>query len=215
MAGVQGEEIALAIREHQTRVEDWRYARLAGMLHRWVEVFDSEFKLQLPSYPIIRFAPLRNAYASYQAARGELGTKDNITFNSREIWRDATETLATLCHELLHLWQEYHGRPARSNYHNAEFRKKALDCGLVVDTGGCHSGYTEKFAAVLARYGIQLEPWGEVEPVRNEARLYGAGRYQLKMKKWWCGCTNVRCATRLYATCNRCGGTFFLVEPPR
>jgi hypothetical protein len=210
----RSEPVTLAIREHQGAVEDWPYAALARQLHCWVEIFDSQFKLQLPSYPVLKFAPLRNAYANYQAARGELGTKDNITFNTHELARDVPLLLATLCHELLHLWQTYHGTPGKGNYHNVEFRSKARACGLVVDDRGCHSGYTQTFAAVLAKYGVETGPLVDEFAV-SQLRLYRAAHRDLKMKRWWCGCTNVRCATDLDASCNRCGGTFRLTPPGR
>lgn len=132
--------VALSIKNHQKAVVNWKYGELVSELHYWVSIFDFEFKLQLPSYPVIRFRPLRNAYATYTWSRNELGTKDNITFNEKELYQDPALILRTLCHELLHLWQHYHGRPATSNYHNKEFQKKSEDCGLIVDKSGCMSG---------------------------------------------------------------------------
>lgn len=95
----QLETIALAIRDHQRALRDWPYAGLAQRLHRWVEIFHVEFKLQLPAYPVVRFAPLRNAYATYAFGRSDVGTRDNITFNSRELSRSLPLVLRTLCHE--------------------------------------------------------------------------------------------------------------------
>ncbi len=204
--GSRVEEIALSLRAHQTTVPNWRYTGLARELHRWVELFDIEFKLDLPSYPVLKFAPLRNAYATYGCLRGELGTRDNITFNISALERDPALILRTLCHELLHLWQHYHGTPSRSKYHNKEFRDKASECGLIVDPKGCTNGHTEVFTETLARYGIHLEPL--VEPLAIEVRLYGSGKREQKLKKYSCGCTNVRCAVDLRATCNKCGQPF-------
>ena len=197
----QGEPIAQAIREHQVGLSDWSYARLARELHRWVEIFDQEFKLNIP-LPVIKFARLRNAYATYEWLRGELGTRDNITFNSNELGRDPALILRTLCHELLHLWQHYHGTPSKSKYHNVEFRNKAIQCGLIVDPWGCTCGHTQVFSTVLARHGVHLEP------LAAEMKLYGAGKNELKMKKWTCQCTTVRCATSLTALCLDCGQLF-------
>jgi hypothetical protein len=199
---LQDKLIAQAIRDHQTALVDWEYAALAAELHRWVEIFDVEFKLELPSYPVLHFAKLRNTYATYEWFRGEVGTKDNITFNIHELSRDPALILGTLCHELLHLWQHYHGTPPNSNYHNAEFRIKALECGLRADRHGCHNGYTKVFTNVLAKYGLH------VEPVTAEIRLYGADKNDQKMKKWRCHCTTVRCATRLQAICLKCEQPF-------
>lgn len=198
-------ETSLQLRDYQTGLEDWRFAGLASELHRWVEILDAEFKLELPAYPVLRFAPLRNAYASYAWFRTELGTRDNITFNSHELARDPSLILRTLCHELLHLWQHYRGQPSKTNYHNVQFRAKAMACGLSVQPSGCTSGHTEIFTAVLAKYGIDMKP------LAAEMRLWGAGRREQKMKKWRCGCTTVRCATALQATCRQCEHPFRLV----
>src|SRR5258708_10162885 len=173
---LQGEPVARAIRDHQTAVRDWQYARLSSELHRWVEIFDLEFKLHLTSYPITMFAPLRNAYATYYAGRSELGTRDNITFNTNELTRDPALILRTLCHELIHLWQRYLGTPSKRNYHNEEFRSKALECGLIVSPEGCTCGHTQVFTNVLLKYGIQLEP------LAAEMRLWGSSKRDIKMK---------------------------------
>lgn len=201
MSETAAEAIALHLREHQGSVVDWPYAALARELHRWVEIFDVEFKLNFPAYPVLRFARLRNAYANYAWFRTEIGTKDNITFNERELTRDMALTMRILLHELLHLWQHYHGKPSRTNYHNVEFRRKALDCGLIVDPRGCTSGNTEIFSRVLAKYGVRAVP------LPAEPSLWGTGRDQ-KMKKWRCECTTIRCATALDARCLRCEQVF-------
>lgn len=198
------EIVALQLREHQTAVSDWDYAPVARELHRWVGIFDSEFKLQLPAYPVLWFAALRNAYGTYAPSRGEVGTRDNITLNTHELSREPALILRTLCHELLHLHQEYFGTPSSGNYHNRQFREKALACGLIVDARGCTSGHTEVFTQVLAKYGVELKP------LAAEMRLWGARKRDIKMKKWRCGCTTVRCATQLQAVCERCKRQFRL-----
>jgi len=205
------EQVAVAIRGHQVALPDWRFAPLASELHRWVQIFDSEFKLDLQAYPVLGFAPLRNAYATYRASRGEFGTKDNITFNTNAISSELPSILATLCHELIHLWQQYGGRPGRNNDHNVEFRKKASECGLQVDRRGCHSGYTAAFTELLTRHGLSLDPL-RLELEASTARLYGTTPRPLKMRKWSCECTRVRCAVELQAVCRGCNTAFRLGE---
>lgn len=194
--------VTQSIREHQTALHDWAYSSIATELHRWVGILDVEFKLNLPSYPVLLFRPLRNAYATYGWIRNEVGTRDNITFNSNELSRDPALILRTLCHELLHLWQHYHGEPATSNYHNVEFREKAFCCGLIVNPHGCTCGHNEAFTKVLAKHGVHLEP------LEAELTLWGARKRSQKMKKWSCECTNVRCAKQLEAQCLRCNQSF-------
>ncbi len=201
------EEIALGLREHQASVHDWQHSTRATELHRWVKIFDGEFKLALPSYPVIRFAKIRNAYATYDASRSEVGTKDN-TFNVHELNRDPALLLRTLCHELIHLWQHYWGSSPQSNYHNKQFRDKALGCGLIVDRRGCTNGHTQTFTELLAKYGVRL--LGDTPLAPPEPRVYGAQTHPQKMKKWRCGCTNVRCTVELQAECLGCGRRFQL-----
>ena len=38
--------------------------------------------------------------------------------------RSIEETLSTLVHEMVHLWQEHFGKPGRARYHNKEWADK-------------------------------------------------------------------------------------------
>jgi len=50
--------------------------------------------------------------------------------------RPARATLATLAHEMAHLWQHHFGKPSRSGHHNAEWAAKMIAIGLhPSDTG--------------------------------------------------------------------------------
>jgi hypothetical protein len=208
------ESVALAIRDHQVgSAPGWQHAEMAREMHRWVVIFDEEFKLALPAYPVIKFKSIRNAYGVYDAGRDEIGTKDTITLNARELG-DLPQALSTLCHELLHLWQCYAGAPGQGNYHNKEFCRKAAECGLLVNRRGCHFGHTQRFTDLLQHYGVTLHRSldGE-EPEYVPQRLWGAARRQNKMRKWACDCTNVRCAKPLFAVCTQCSQPFVLVDP--
>jgi len=209
---VVGERVAAGIRAHQLEeASDWIHAPLVQEFHTFIPLLDREFKLALPSYPVVGFASIRNAYATYQRGRGEVGTKDNITFNVRLLERPKAQLLGTLLHELLHLWQAYHGTPGKRAGHNAEYREKALACGLVVNARGVTVERTETFTAVLAAHGVDVA--GIVEG-GAEAPVYGSVQQAQKMKKWVCACaprpTIVRCATPLVATCGACGEAFHL-----
>jgi hypothetical protein len=46
------------------------------------------------------------------------------------------EILATLVHEMVHLWQHHFGKPSRNGYHNREWAAKMREVGLIPsDTG--------------------------------------------------------------------------------
>lgn len=50
--------------------------------------------------------------------------------------RTVKQTLSTLAHEMVHMWQEIHGHPGRGRYHNKEWAFKMREIGLEpTDTG--------------------------------------------------------------------------------
>jgi hypothetical protein len=117
--------------------------------------------------------------------------------------RPGWQTLGTLLHEMLHGWQQSYGRPGNGRYHNKQFRQKAESLGLIVDQCG-HTRYAadSPLVRLLEKHGVHLPPLGEPAiPVRQPG--------QSKLKKWSCGCTNVRVAVADFrALCLKCGGEF-------
>ena len=56
---------------------------------------------------------------------------DEIALNPTYIRsRSLKEVLATLAHEMVHLWQFAHGKPGRGRYHNREWAEKMKEIGL-------------------------------------------------------------------------------------
>jgi hypothetical protein len=50
--------------------------------------------------------------------------------------RSVNEILATMVHEMVHLWQHHFGQPGRGRYHNRQCAEKMLSIGLLpTDTG--------------------------------------------------------------------------------
>lgn len=204
---------------HQGNVRGWEYAPLARELNRWTALFNEEWDLRLPVLPTIEYRPIRNAYATYDCSRGALGLPDTITINTSYLARPSAHIIRTLGHELLHLWQQYHGKPSKQrNYHNDEYVAKARACGILIDGSGCTAGHTEAFAALIEKHGIRLPavtpdqggaligPTGGVEP-----KVYGnqgGAKQRRGLRKWSCGCTNVRCSVELEATCAKCDSPF-------
>jgi len=65
------------------------------------------------------------------------GTTDEIAMNpSTFALRSDRETLSTLVHEMVHLWQEHFGEPPRRCYHDRQWAAKMKEVGLIPsDTG--------------------------------------------------------------------------------
>lgn len=199
-------EINSALREHERTTEDWLWARLASTLHEWTERFNLEFKLEIP-VPAIQVEAIRyRTLGTYRSGRNGFALKDEITINARHAGQALSEVLTTLLHELLHAWQEVYGRPGRGNYHNKEFRAKAGSLGLVVNERGETYVMPGRFTEILHRYGIDATTTPPA-PLASPT-FVGPGS---KLKKWSCGCTNVRAAVELEAVCARCGEWFVRV----
>ena len=82
----------------------------------------------------------RRSYGYFSGDRwtteeGEL--TDEIALNPAHfIDRYLEETLSTLVHEMVHLWQHHFGRPGRGRYHNQEWAQQMEEIGLMPsDTG--------------------------------------------------------------------------------
>ena len=62
---------------------------------------------------------------------------DEIALNPAHFARRTpTQTLSTLVHEMVHLWQHHLGTPSRNGYHNKEWAAKMREVGLIpTDTG--------------------------------------------------------------------------------
>lgn len=48
--------------------------------------------------------------------------------------------LQTLCHEMVHVWQEHFGKPSRGGYHNTEWAQKMQSIGLMPSSTGGAGG---------------------------------------------------------------------------
>src|ERR1041385_4584505 len=119
---LQGEPINLALKDHQAKLEEWNFHDVTTALHLCAERMIMEFKLKIP-VPCLLIKRLPRRYGHFHRGRNGFGLKDEIGIDEDHIrnspfWR----VCGTLLHELLHSWQEHHGRPGRRNYHNKQFR---------------------------------------------------------------------------------------------
>ncbi len=102
-----------------------------------------------------------------------------------------SEIFQTLCHEMVHIWQQHFGRPSRRGYHNKEWSDKMIAIGLMPSStgkpGGDLVGQTMmdyviddgKFIQVcneLVQDGFEIK-WIDTFPVPNKQK---AGEKLLK-----------------------------------
>lgn len=71
----------------------------------------------------------------------EHGKTDEIAMNPTYFSiRTIAETLSTLCHEAVHLYQDNFGKPGRGRYHNKEWADKMETIGLMPSSTGKEGG---------------------------------------------------------------------------
>jgi hypothetical protein len=155
---------------------------------------------------------------TYRSKSG-IGFSNLITLNIVLI-NNKTMMAAVLFHEMVHEYQDlYDPRPTRTRpYHDVRFRQVS-EPYAPTNSRGHFMGITEEFVAIITASGL-------VEHVERRLIIGSAALEELllnpkpgkrqaqptKMKKWSCGCTNVRCAVGLNAICGKCGEKFTLQD---
>ena len=173
--------------DHQ-RSEPWAGQALIAELQDWVERFNVEFKLDIPEIVLCLDHLSVNRYGHFRYGHNGFGLKGEIAINSRYLTdkRPIWEILGTLLHEMLHAWQQIYGTPGKRNHHNLEFRNKAREFGLIIDRRGVTSYAPESsFKGLLRQNGICVADDDSLPVVERQ-------RGKSKLRKWSCGCTNVR-----------------------
>lgn len=210
----RGEPINVALVEHQRAIRDWTYASAMLDLTLWVERMVFDFKLEIPAPALSIQRPTRRVeLGHYCSLRNGFGLKDEISISEHHLREDCANdkywwVLDTVLHELLHCWQQYNGKPPSSgshNYHNMEFRKKAVSLGLVVDERGCGQAAPPPtpFWDLLNKHGIAI-PSLEALAVRPIVQ----GRSSLKLYQCPCGVKIRSGRCELRAVCMDCNGIF-------
>ena len=215
MPTLQGEAVALAIRDHQSNASNlWRYRMLLPELHLWVDRFDHDFDLRLPT-PVIAIGELRyTTIANYRLGRSDIGTRTTITFN--EDWlqiRPFADTLATLLHECLHAWEEWHcDREKGGWYHSVAWCEKMAEIGIIADDHGRHQRVALRFTDYLHRYGVP--PLDTLLPDAPRGIIATPPSKRRQMPKWICACPGGRPARAiaLNARCLDCGQLYRQTE---
>jgi hypothetical protein len=214
ISAVVGEPINQVLREHQEALADWDFSNDIRELHGRAEEMIFEFKLEV-SIPCLTVETLRGAYGHFRHGRNGFGLRDEIAIDRFHLmgsprWR----VLETLLHELLHSWQEHHGKPGKGNYHTVAFREKARSLGLIVDEKGCTDSdlsAASPFAAFLEKHQVEVPT---AAPVASPPVKPKPGS---KLKLYACPCgVKVRVGrSRFNARCLDCGGLFVLKDSVR
>jgi hypothetical protein len=214
-----------AIRQHIEGAQDWEWRHIATTLYQWTDRLNDRFFTQKIPAALLSFERMdHRVLAAYTLNRNPQGLLYEITFNTLHLDRPLWEMLETLMHEYVHLWQQNRGEhPVTRNYHNREFvdRCEALGLHPAIGTGVHTRPADGPFAAFLKAYAVSQPDYGTDTIVDGKGRpldwWYMPGKKEDQgsstLRKWSCGCQNVRVGTKeFYASCTRCGHAFVKVE---
>lgn len=194
-AGIVSAETLTKINEH---------ARMLGR-----EIVAPLFGVECPPVVVSIDVASKRQLGHFKPYRDGLGLAWRISINARFIDREWSDVIRTLLHEILHAVQHKAGAPGKGNsqkaHHNVQFREWSERAGIPCDQKGVSLGITPDgpYAAYVARHKLE----GKIGLVASKTTIKAA---PTKNKKWSCGCTNIRCAVELHATCNECGEEFVL-----
>lgn len=89
-------------------------------------------------------ARTRGFFAPSRWAQGASATHEISLCPAHLALRPAKDTASTLVHEMVHAWQEEHGKPGRGRYHNQEWADEMKAIGLqpsdTGEVGGAETG---------------------------------------------------------------------------
>ena len=200
------------IRELETQTKQWRFSDLSEQLYIWFDLFNENFFQGRLKNPVISFERTRSDTLGHFALdRNAFGLKWNTNINCLYVDLPLVDTLATLLHEMTHQWQQEFGKKGTkrrtSSYHNVEFRDMTKSMGIPSNESGATLSYQNPFLLLLKNHGVDIyqKSFSEEMPVISKR----PGKS--KLKKWHCGCTNVRVAiSDFQAQCLKCGNRFIL-----
>jgi hypothetical protein len=147
---------------------------------------------------------------------GEAVTEQSLEVNitAENLARPVADIAATMVHEMVHVLNISQGVRDVSGhqYHNKAFRVAAeaalLEVQHVEGYGWAVTNPSAALKSILGSCSLSQDAFLTFRLARPTKTGPGPRGGSSKMKKWSCGCTNVRCAVELAATCEWCQNKF-------
>jgi ribosomal protein S27E len=202
--------------EDPTRNQFDAYARAFDWFNR--HLFDDALPRCLLNFS--RHAKSMGFFAPLRWSRQD-GRTHEISINPDVLHLPFRETMQTLVHEMVHLWQQECGQPSRTGYHNHQWAAKMEEIGLMPSSTGQPGGkrigqkvsdYPTPGGRFLEAFEAMPEtcrlPW--LSSAADDAKGAEAKKKKNKVKYSCPGCkTNVWGKAGLEIRCEPCGAQFF------
>ena len=146
---------------------------------------------------------------------GSENSHTEINISAEYLTAGYESIMEVLIHEMVHAKNKQDEKPdcSKTQYHNKVFKNTAESVGLHVEK------YKNRgWARTSIEKGGVAEKALEAIDINRDVFIYQRKeqgskiKAPTKMKKWSCGCTNVRCAVELLAECQDCGNEFKLQD---
>ena len=124
---------------------------------------DRLFAGELPAC-LVTLQRAKKAYGYF--AGGRFGSKDGktvtdeIALNPSHFRNRTTEqSLSTLVHEMVHLWQHHFGKPSRAGYHNKASRHESVESVRLLRTYGDHAARMDvsRRSGLRSRLSVEVQ----------------------------------------------------------
>lgn len=163
--------------------------------------------------PFITIQPTPNAYGHITTSRvWQTGEKERyeININAETLNRPIENTVATILHEMTHMYNIIHGIQdcSRGNtYHNKKFKEKAETVGLEIQYDKKIGWSITKPTEELIKY-IATKKWNKIPVIRNPQISAGKNGTKAKSstRKYICPACgmSVRATKEVYLICGNC-----------
>jgi predicted SprT family Zn-dependent metalloprotease len=182
-------------------------------LERAYQTFLPLFGKEMPQPVIvIQTKNRKNALGWFAGDKWQNSTSTlaEITIAAEHLKRSPEDIAEVLLHEMCHYANYLDGISDCTSfqYHNKRFKERAESIGLIVEKN--RRGWSETSLG-----DALLERVREVNLDASAFSLFRLGKENkkqpTKLKKWRCGCTNIRAATTVTAICQACGNPFVTV----
>ena len=183
----------------------------------WIDLFNACFFRNEP-VPVheLAYKKLRiDTFGSYKVQLNDSRPKTRICLNSIYVNCDISDTLQDIVHQVVHVHEVLYineKRPINSWYHSKAFRDTMERIGIITKPKGSHVAVRDPFRFILQKHGVRfsnVKKEGDFLIIQPRPKPIAKS----KLKKWSCGCQNVRVGKAEFdATCDICSNKFELIS---
>ncbi len=203
--------------ENEICATEWYLNELSIELYWWYKFYSIAFFKDEPiPIPVLTFERSQvNNLGFFRLGLNDWAVRNQVNLNKLYLHNSPRyELLATWLHELTHLWETIYvesEKRTKNWYHPQTFRQKMKEFGIACNDKGYHREVGDPFVFLLRKHGISFNKiyfYGKDQDGFLKIPPKKKPKGKSRLKKWSCGCTNIRAAVEVDATCDKCRNKF-------